>query len=219
MFAPMGVAEGDALLGDGAGPVPGWTPTSRRAWRDTWWLYWWLANFATALAWGASLAAAVPAGDPATHLQAYSTCNGAGASRRRLLAASDPAKQLGATAAVLAVASAFAAVAVGVGSVRLLRDESVTKFCVYGAIAAQARLHAAQAPKRANPRLCRAPRGKAARRAKPRPPSDLWRPARRLASPPWWACCACSAARGWARSSSSSTPASSPSWSGATRAS
>ena len=133
----MGASEADALLGGDGAPVPGWSPSSRREWRDTYWLYWWLVNFAVALAWGASLATAVPAGDPATHLTSYATCNGAAAGARRLLAASDPAKQLGATAAVLAVVSAFTAVAVGVGSVRLLRDESVTKACVYGAIAAQ----------------------------------------------------------------------------------
>ena len=137
----MGASEADALLGGGAAPpVPGWNPSTRRPWRDTYWLYWWLANFAVALAWGASLATEVPAGDPATHLQQFSTCNGAAAGRRRLLGASDPAKQLGYTAAVLAVGSAVAAVGVGVGSVFLLRDEGFTKVCVYGAIAAQVRL-------------------------------------------------------------------------------
>ena len=119
--------------------MPGWNPSTRRPWRDTYWLYWWLINFALALAWGASLATEVPAGDPATHLQQFSTCNGAAAGRRRLLGASDPAKQLGYTAAVLAVTSAVAAVGVGVGSVFLLRDEGFTKVCVYGAIAAQVR--------------------------------------------------------------------------------
>lgn len=146
----MGLAsEEDALLGGGGSnpPVPGWNPSARRAWRDTYWLYWWLVNFALAIGWGAGLASEVPAGDPATHLQAYATCNGAGAGGRRLLAASNPAKQLGATAAVLSVFSALTAVAVGVGSVRLLRDEGVAKFCVYGAIAAQVRARATQQPR------------------------------------------------------------------------
>ena len=76
-------AEADPLLGIAAGPVPDWTPTSRRVWQDTPWLRW-AAYFALALAWGGVLASEVPAGDPAAHLAAYSTCNGVGAGRRLL---------------------------------------------------------------------------------------------------------------------------------------
>ena len=167
----MGAAEADALLGGGGAPVPGWNPSTRRPWRDTYWLYWWLANFALALVWGASLATAVPAGDPATHLQMFSTCNGANAGRRRLLAASDQG-QLEATAAVLAVVSAASAVGVGIGSVYALRDEGFTKGCVYGAIAAQVRAPA--------PGLRANRPGTPTLRAAPAPG----------ARPPAWGCCA-----------------------------
>ena len=53
----MGASEEDALLGGGSNPpVPGWNPSARRAWRDTYWLYWWLVNFALATAISLALA-------------------------------------------------------------------------------------------------------------------------------------------------------------------
>jgi hypothetical protein len=142
----MGADESDALLDGGAGPVPDWTPSSRRKWQDTKWLLWWLTNFALALAWGGMLATEQPVGDPAAHLAAYSTCNGAAAaagSRRRLLGASDASAALVTTAGILAGVACVCAVAAGIGSIYALKNEAITKVCVYGAIGVQITVAAA----------------------------------------------------------------------------